>query len=221
MTNLLHDRAGRGLGRTLGPVLLGLAAGCLSAPPPPVATLPPAAAPAPSPPPAPLAASYPKDSTPVYRNPKIAVVYLRAHQDADGRLLGPQIMYQVAEPGGWNVEAVDQGKAYIPAVNLEIPPGQGSPYVVPAREIPAPPARAALLDPDLARRVVLTGLMRREDQPQAEAIARQTGPACTAAFDPEAGWIVLPGKSPEPEAPASAAAPGSSDEPPPADRNEP
>jgi hypothetical protein len=217
MTNLLHDAAGRGFGRLAGLALLGLAAGCVSRPPS-VAAVPPSAAPTPSPPPAPLAAGFPKDSTPVYRNPKIAVVYLRAHQDAAGRLLGPQVMYQVAEPGGWNVEAVDQDKAYIPAVNLEIPPGQGSPYVVPAREIPAPPARASLLDPDLARQIVLTGLMRREDQPQAEALARQTGPGCTAAFDPEAGWIVLPGRAPEP---AAAAAPEGSGAPPAADPNEP
>jgi hypothetical protein len=217
MPNPLHDAAGRGFGRAAGLALLGLAAGCLSRPPP-VAALPPAAAPAPSPPPASLAARYPKDSTPVYRNPKIAVVYLRAHQDAAGRLLGPQIMYQVAEPGGWNVEAVDQGNAYIPAVNLEIPPGQGSPYAVPAREVPAPPARAALLDPDLARQIVLTGLMRREDQPQAKELARQSGRDCTAAFDPEAGWILLPGRPPEP---AAAAAPESAGASQAADPNEP
>jgi hypothetical protein len=192
-----------------GLALLALAAGCASGPPPPA--LPPAAPPAAPAAPLPAAAlapaaRLPNQSTPVYRNPKIAMVYLRAHQDADGRLLGPQVMYQVADPGGWNVDAVDQGRAYIPAVNLEIPPGQGSPYVVPASEVPPTPARAALLDPALAGQVTFTGLMRREDQAQAEALAREWAPGRAAAFDPEAGWVLLPGKTPTPaSAPAAPA----------------
>jgi len=182
------------------------AAGCVAPPPPAAvpAAPPPAPPAAPAPPPLAPAAVLPNPTAPVYRNPKIAMVYLRAHQDAAGRLLGPQVMYQVADPGGWNVEAVDQGRAYIPAVNLEIPPGQGSPYVVPAREVPPAPARAALLDPAQAGQITFTGLMRREDQARAEALARDAGSGRTAAFDPEAGWILLPGKS---AAPVAAAGP--------------
>jgi len=59
---------------------------------------------APEPAPAPPA---PETPAAVYRNPRIGKVLLRAHQDAEGRLLGPQVMYQVVEPGGWNLEALD------------------------------------------------------------------------------------------------------------------
>lgn len=44
----------------------------------------------------------------VYRPPKIARIYLRAHEDANGRLVGPQVIYQIIEPGGWNVGALDK-----------------------------------------------------------------------------------------------------------------
>jgi len=137
-------------------------------------------------------ASLPSPPEPVYRNPKIGVVYLRAYEDAQGRLLGPQIMYQVTDPGGWNIDAVQNGNGYIPAVNVEVPPGTASAYAAPAREMKAPPLDRPLLDPEAAARIVMTGLMRLEDRPQAEAMARQAGAGFSAVFDSEGGWLVVP-----------------------------
>jgi hypothetical protein len=128
----------------------------------------------------------------VYRNPKIGVVYLRAHQDAEGRLLGPQVMYQMTDPGGWNVEAADQGNGYIPPADLEIPTALASPYLVPAAAAPPLPANVPLLDPDAAARITITGLMKPEDKAQAEAMARQMGGSCLAVYDDQAGWLLMP-----------------------------
>ena len=105
----------------------------------------------------------------VYRNPKIGLVYLRAHQDVEGRLLGPQIMYQIVDPGGWNTEAVEQGRGYIPAANQE-----GAPRAGMGRRWPRPESSrrwrisSPLLDPAAATDIVITGLMRPEDKPEAE-----------------------------------------------------
>src|SRR5665213_1251191 len=121
------------------------------------------AAPAPEPPVA-TGPATPIAPEPVYRNPKIAMVYLRAHQDAEGRLFGPQIMYQVTDPGSWNVAAVEQGKSYIAAANLEVPPNVGSPYVVPAREVPSLPPDSPLLDLTVVAKTTITGLGRPEDK---------------------------------------------------------
>ena len=129
---------------------------------------------------------------PVYRNPKIGIVYLRPYEDTKGRLFGPQIMYQVTDPGGWNLEAVQQGNGYIPAVNAEIPPGSPSPYAARARELKPPPPEKPLLDPAAAAHIVMTGLMRPEDRGQAEAMARQAGAGFSAIYDSEAGWLILP-----------------------------
>jgi len=129
---------------------------------------------------------------PVYRNPKIGMVYLRAHQDAEGRLLGPQVMYQVVDPGSWNIDAVEQGHGYIPSVNLEVPPNQGSPYAVPARGIGPLEPTSPLLDPAAAAEIVITGLMRPDDKPAAEELARRQGAGATALYDEQAGWLVLP-----------------------------
>jgi hypothetical protein len=131
---------------------------------------------------------------PVYRNPKIAMVYLRAYQDAEGRLFGPQIMYQVTDPGSWNVDAVEQGKGFISAANLEVPPNVGSPYVVPAREVPAIPPDSPLLDPATAAKAVITGLGRPEDKPRADALARQSGTSFVAIYDDQIGWLLVPRK---------------------------
>jgi hypothetical protein len=129
---------------------------------------------------------------PVYQNPKIGEVRLRAHQDSDGRLYGPQTVYQVTEPGGWNLDAVDQGKAFIPAANIDVPPNMGSPYVVPAKDVPPLPADTPLIDTVQASEIILTGLMRHEDKDQAEAMARKAGGGRMAVFDEQAGWVLMP-----------------------------
>lgn len=169
--------------------------GCRSAlpgrPTMPPATASPAQAPVPAPP---AVRALPAAPEPVYRSPKIGMVYLRAHQDAEGRLLGPQVMYQIVDPGGWNIDAIEQGEGYIPAANLEVPPNIGSPYVVPAKEIPPVSERSPLLDPAAARQVTITGLMRREDRTEAEELAREKG-GSTAVYDNQAGWLLLPPKS--------------------------
>jgi len=115
-------------------------------------------------------------------------VTLRAYQDADGRLFGPQVMYQVTDPGGWNLEALENGTGFVPAANLGVPP-----TVAPAREAPPLPRDAPLLDPDRAARITITGLMREEDRPRADALARQAGEGTASVFDPSAGWLLIPG----------------------------
>ncbi len=142
--------------------LIALSGGCASPPAgKPVAPAPAAA------PPCPITVPPPPDPGPVYRNPRIGVVYLRAHEDAEGRLLGPQAMYQVTDPGGWNVDALD---------------GSGSP-------VPTPPS--PLADPTRAAGVTITGLMDRGDRARADAMAAAEGPGRVAVFDDQAGWLIL------------------------------
>lgn len=128
----------------------------------------------------------------VYRNPKIGVVYLRAYQDAAGRLFGPQVMYQITEAGGWNLDAVENDRTLADA-SFEIP--ARSLAIAPARGAPERPADSPLLDPAKAAQITLTGLMRQEDQEQAEAMALQAGDR-VAMFDAEAGWLLMPAEAP-------------------------
>ncbi len=130
----------------------------------------------------------PTEPDSVYRNPKVGVVYLRAYQDAAGRLFGPQVMYQVTEPGAWNLDALDRSSR-IADTNIESSPR--SVVIAPARDAPEIPKNSPLLDADKAAQIVLTGLMRQEDQTQAEAMARQAGDRI-AMFDTEAGWLLMP-----------------------------
>jgi hypothetical protein len=132
----------------------------------------------------------------VYHNPKIGVIYLRAHEDADGRLFGPQLVYQITDPGGWNVNSLDQSGAYIPAPNLEVPADATSPSLAPARPAPPIPPDTPMLDPAKSDKIVITGLMRKEDQAQAEAMARRDGEGRVAVFDSEAGWLLMPVTTP-------------------------
>ena len=154
-------------------------AGCAS-PPARVATAP--AAPREAAPPAPA----PETPEPVYRNPKIGVVYLRAHEDAQGRLLGPQVMYQVVEPGGWNIDAAEEGRGFIPVSNAAMPAVQsaGRPCVG--------PENSPLLDPEFAGKTTILDLMRLEDRNEAEAVARRAGDGRIAVFDDQAGWLLVP-----------------------------
>ncbi len=142
--------------------LLAVAAGCAAPPPAPTAA---PAAVLPQPPPA--APPQAPDPGPVYRNPRIGVIYLRAHEDEEGRLLGPQAMYQITDPGGWNVDALDGGNS------------------------PAPSAASPLADPVRAAGITITGLMDRGDRARAEGIAAAQGPGRVAVFDEQAGWLIL------------------------------
>jgi hypothetical protein len=191
------DGWGRFARAGFGAAVACLWAGCPSPPPvrprlaPPPEMLGPPPAPEFPPAPAPVA---PAAAEPVYRNPKIAMVTLRAYQDAAGRLFGPQVMYQVTDPGAWNVEAVEQGKSYIAAANLEVPPEVGSPYVVPAREVSPAPPDSPLLDLGVATKTVITGLGRPEDKPRADQLARQAGGEARAVYDDQLGWLLVPRK---------------------------
>jgi hypothetical protein len=156
-------------------------------PPPVVVVAPAEAPPAAEPPPE------PSRTESVYHNPKIGMVYLRAYQDAAGRLFGPQVMYQVTDPGSWNVDAIEQGKATIAAANLETPPDLDRPQIRPAREAPGPPPPGPLLDPATAARTTITGLSRPEDKPRAEALAQEAG-GHEAVFDDQVGWLLVPRK---------------------------
>lgn len=139
----------------------------------PVPPVPEAAASQAPPPPAPAGST-----SPVYRTPRIGVVRLRAHEDLQGRLLGPQVMYQVVDPGGWNLDALEEGRGLAPA---------------PVTSQPALGSELRLIDPDVAARTVITGLMRPEDRAAAEKMAeRSAGGQTRAVFDEQAGWLLVP-----------------------------
>lgn len=179
------------MNRRVAAILLALLGGGCStvrhAPPSLKVTATTASVPVPS-----AAMTLPSHPEAIYRNPKIGAVHLRAYQGEDGRLYGPQIVYQITEPGGWNVEALDQDGAYIPAANLDLPASANSPNILPARAAPPLPADAPMLDPAKSAQIVITGLMRKSDLAQAEAMAREEGGGLVPVFDSEAGWLLMP-----------------------------
>lgn len=140
----------------------------------------------------PPAGYVPPNSRPLYNNPKIAKVILAPHIDKDGRMYGPQEMYQVAEEGGWNIDALEPGASgYIPSVNIEVPANIGNPVVAPARRAPDLPAGSRHLAEEIdLSRVDVTGLFNESDRAQAEAMASAKG--LNAEWDEELGWILVP-----------------------------
>ncbi len=130
--------------------------------------------------------SVPAGEATVYRNPTIGVVHLRSYQDADGRLFGPQVMYQIVEPGGWNVEAAESKSPLRAKKEIRSPTLSTSQAKTENISVPDRP----LLDPSQADDIVLTGLMRESDRPQAEAMARNADDR-SAVFDRDAGWFLL------------------------------
>ena len=180
------------MGRAAGGCLALLAGSCESARRIPAPFPAVAAAVLPPVDPLPAVPALPAGPAPVYRNPKIAMVYLRAHQDTAGRLLGPQVMYQVVDAGGWNLEALEQGHGYIPTINLEAPPNQAPSSGTLARGLAPLAPSSPLLDPVGAADIVITGLMRMDDRPAAEELARRQGAGSTALYDEQAGWLLLP-----------------------------
>jgi hypothetical protein len=88
-------------------------------------------------------------------------------------------MYQIIDSGGWDIDALDAGGSAVPPASVERPVSLGPP--------------SAIVDPALAARAVITGLMAREDRPAAEALAAGRGAGWKAVFDREAGWLLVPG----------------------------
>lgn len=130
--------------------------------------------------------SVPAGEATVYRNPTIGVVHLRSYLDAEGRLFGPQVMYQIVEPGGWNVEAAESKSPLRAKNEIRSPTLSNSPLKPETISAPDRP----LLDPTQIGDIVLIGLMRESDRPQAEAMARKAGDR-DAIFDRDAGWFLL------------------------------
>lgn len=129
---------------------------------------------------------------PIYNNPKIAKVILAPHIDKNGRLYGSQEMYQVADEGGWNVEALEPGTSgYIPATNVETPANIGNPVAAPARRSPPIPNESKhLVDEIDPENVVITGLLSQSEQTQANNMAAEKG--MMAAWDEQLGWLLIP-----------------------------
>ena len=134
----------------------------------------------------------PTPDRPIYNNPKIAKVVLAPHIDKNGRLYGAQEMYQVADEGGWNLEALEPGASgYIPATNVETPANIGNPVAAPVRRSPALPAESQhMVDRIDPENVVITGLLSQTDQTQANTMAAEKN--MQATWDDQLGWILVP-----------------------------
>lgn len=130
---------------------------------------------------------------PIYTNPKIRVVTLAPHME-NGRLFGPQTEYVVDETGHFNVDALRDGGAYayIPAQNIEVPPGVGNPYTAPATQASnGTPQGSALENPTTLASVTITALTDPADKAKAEAMADAAGKA--AVYDKSMScWVLLP-----------------------------
>jgi hypothetical protein len=124
---------------------------------------------------------------PVYRNPTIAVVTLRSHIDEQGRLLGPQVMYQITDPGGWNIDSIEQDGTKMPLVGdvLSLAALKQSPNNPSTKLEP-------LLDISQRSKVIITGLMDPRERSKAEAFRRETKSDSDLIYDPSAGWLLLP-----------------------------
>jgi len=96
-------------------------------------------------------------------------------------------MYQVVDPGGWILEAVERGGGTIAPGNREPAPSVS----VPLEALPAP-ADSPLLDPEQAGRIGITGLMSLGDKTAADAMAAKEGGGRVAIFDDQAGWLLIP-----------------------------
>lgn len=140
----------------------------------------------------PAAGYLPPLNTPIYNNPRIAKVFLAPHIDKNGRLYGPQTMYQVADEGGWNLAALEPGASgYIPAANVETPANIGNPIAAPARVSPPLPSESKhLIDHIDPENVVITGLLAQSDQAQASTMASDKG--LMAVWDEQLGWLLIP-----------------------------
>jgi len=119
--------------------------------------------------------------TPVYRNPTVAVVELRSHIDEQGRLLGPQLMYQIVDPGGWNIDQVDK---YGGRLGDETKSMNQNPLKSTELE--------AILPQNKLNEVIFTEVMQYSDKPQAELIRLRNQPSFSLIYDSKAGWLLIP-----------------------------
>jgi len=130
----------------------------------------------------------PPERTSFIVQPKYKKVYLRGYKDEKGRAVSPQEIVQEVTPGGINPEALDNwDNSYIPAQNMEIPTGMGSPVAAIAPKVVSPDADSlATQNPE---DVEITGFYQERDRPVVQSIAEQKGKR--AHFDSQLGWVLL------------------------------
>jgi len=117
----------------------------------------------------------------VYRNPTIAVVELRSHIDEQGRLLGPQLMYQVIDPGGWNLDQVDKQGGRL---RDSLRPSYKNPQIATDLE--------PILPENILKEVIFTGIMQYSEKSLADAIRLSHNATFGLLYDTKAGWLLIP-----------------------------
>jgi hypothetical protein len=119
--------------------------------------------------------------------PKYRKIVLAAYRDEHGRAIGPQEIVQEVSPGGINPDALqDWDHAYLPATNMAVPSGMGSPVMVTAPKV-ASPAEELLVDSP--EDVIVTKYYRPEDEPIVDSMARQQGRE--KHWDSVLGWCLI------------------------------
>ena len=102
-------------------------------------------------------------------------------------MLGPQVMYQITDPGGWNIDSIEQDGTKMPLFGdvLSLAALKQSPNNPSTKLEP-------LLDISQRSKVIITGLMDPMERSKAEAFRRETKSDSDLIYDPSAGWLLLP-----------------------------
>jgi hypothetical protein len=112
---------------------------------------------------------------------------LRGYIDEKGRAISPQEIVQEVQAGGINPEAIDNwDRAYIPAQNVLVPAGMGSPVMATVPKVVAPDSDLIAKNPE---ETIVTGYYRPEDAALVDSMASESGRV--KHLDSNLGWVLL------------------------------
>lgn len=118
---------------------------------------------------------------------KYRKVVLRGYIDEKGRAISPQEIVQEVQAGGINPDAIDNwDRAYIPAQNVLVPAGMGSPVMATVPQVVAPDSDLIAKNPE---ETIVTGYYRPEDAALVDSMARESGRV--KHLDSNLGWVLL------------------------------
>lgn len=130
-----------------------------------------------------------QDPVPVYRSPKVREIKMDAYVNERGEAFPPSVKYVVADPGGWNLEALrNPSVSYVPPENSLDIPSSGSHYtrMTQSSSGSAPSPSRFLYD---LKDVKVTGFTELGQEARARSMASSSD---TAIFDSNLGWILVP-----------------------------
>jgi len=121
------------------------------------------------------------------------MIHLEPYMDAEGNAYGPQVKYQIEDPGGWNMSALrNPSTAYVPTNMTPQMPQMSGHVVAYTGQDRTPAPTLSLRELYKIDDIEVLGFVERSQEPLAAEAEKRKGNTHIRYFDEKLGWMLIP-----------------------------